>query len=93
MAVTLLDHQINLESFVRDCHFFNGLLNKEQLTALEKHVDEVFFSTFFHSIEHINLSDEQKGQLLNSIGAEQLELIRKSHEESILMQMMAEAIK
>ena len=26
MAVTLHDHQINLESFVADCHFFNGLL-------------------------------------------------------------------
>lgn len=72
---------------------YRDSLNKEQLTALEKRVDEVFFSTFYHSIEHINLSDEQKEQLLNSIDAEQLELIRQSHEEGILMQMMAEAIK
>jgi hypothetical protein len=72
---------------------FRDSLNDEQLTVLENRVDEVFFSTFYHSIEDINLSNEQKEQLLNSIGVEQLELIRKSHEEGILMQMMAEAIK
>ena len=27
MEATLHDHQINLESFVADCHFSNGLLN------------------------------------------------------------------
>jgi hypothetical protein len=36
MANTLLDHSINLESFVKDRDFFNGLLNTPSRIAAQR---------------------------------------------------------
>ena len=64
--------------------------NEEQLIELSNRVENAVVESFSTASKLANFSEEQKLQIIESMGIEQLDFIRNTQEKSILMQMMTE---
>jgi hypothetical protein len=69
---------------------FRSSLNEEQLIELSNRVENAVVESFSTASKLANFSEEQKLQIIESMGIEQLDFIRNTQEKSILMQMMTE---